>query len=46
VDWQKVMELYIEAGGSVEPMLKFLKKDRPEIKGIEYKSSKAVINRA
>lgn len=45
VDWQKVMELYIESGGSVDFLLNFLKKDRPEVTGIKYKSSKSVINR-
>ncbi len=46
VDWQRVMELYVESGGSLDFILNFLKKDRPEIKGIKYKSSKSVINRA
>ncbi len=46
VDWQAAMELYVESGGSLDFILNFLKKDRPEIKGIKYKSSKSVINRA
>ena len=47
IDWQRLMELYVESEGTgrLEFLLMWAKKDRPEIEGLEYKSSKVVINR-
>jgi hypothetical protein len=48
VDWNKVMNLYIESNGfeKLEFILNWLcKNGRPDIKGIKYNSTKKVINR-
>jgi len=48
VDWNKVMNMYIEENGfeKLEFILNWLcKNGRPDIKGIKYNSSKKVINR-